>query len=90
MKFKVDDYKLGRHPDLHLHKDDLLVYVTQADIYKLDYKFYKDRPVNEIQNQGTETEDSLLEEATEIPEERADDIETVAEPGYNFIELEVV
>jgi len=89
MKFKVDNYKLGRHPILNL-QSDLLVYVARADIYKLEYKFYKDRPVNEIQNQDTSIEDSLLEEATEIPEDRADDIETVAEPGYNFIELEVV
>lgn len=89
MKFKVVNYKLGRLPHLSLY-EDLLVYKEQADVYKLDYKFYKDRPVNEIQNQDTETEDSLLEEATEIPEEQADDIETVAEPGYNFIALEVV
>lgn len=88
MKFKVDDYKLGRHPDLNLYA--ATVAMTQADGHKLEYKFYKDRPVNEIQNQDTSIEDSLLEEATEIPEDRADDIETVAEPGYNFIELEVV
>lgn len=65
---------------------------------KGEYKFYKDRPVNEIQDQDTETEDSLpmaadpchLETDTEVPEESDDDIETVAEPGYNFIQIEAV
>ena len=65
--------------------------------YKCEYKFYKDRPVNEIEDTICEeeeaTSDSDVVEATETEEdaplEEYDDRETVSELGYNFIQLEV-
>jgi hypothetical protein len=64
--------------------------------YECEYKFYKDRPVNEIEDTICEeeaTSDSDVVEATETEEdallEESDDRETVSELGYNFIQLEV-
>lgn len=69
--------------------------------YKCEYKFYKDRPVNEIEDTICEeeaTSDSDVVEATETeepsttedaPPKESDDRETVSELGYNFIQLEV-
>jgi hypothetical protein len=92
MNFKLNP----RNRALNTIEKRLFVVIPRAMTYECEYKFYKDRPVNEIEDTICEeeaTSDSDVVEATETEEdallEESDDRETVSELGYNFIQLEV-
>ena len=89
------NFRLSRQ-ERHRSSEWYDLFKSMNEYNKCEYKFYKDRPVNEIEDTICEeeaTSDSDVVEATETEEdaplEESDDRETVSELGYNFIQLEV-